>query len=226
METPAVPESVPSGGESSAGATARPRKLSKELAGLQVRFAERPVTLREVILVLRGRAYDLLLILLALPFCTPIPLPGLSTPLGLVIAIVALRLALGQHPWLPERLLDRRLPSGFFGKLIAAAAGVIRLLENLLRPRLAPLTDHGWLRQLHAVTMMIAAVVLLLPLPIPLTNTFPGWVILLIASGLMERDGAAIAAGYGVFGAGVMYFVFLGGATHRLFDALWRWIAG
>ena len=74
--------------------------------------------------------------------------------------------------------------------------------------------------------MVIAAVVLLLPLPIPLTNTFPGWVILLIASGLMERDGAAITAGYGVFAAGVIYFIFLGGATHQLFDALWRWIAG
>jgi hypothetical protein len=225
MATPAAPESGLSAGGSPAE-TAPPRKLSQELAGLQARFAERPVTLREVILVLRGRAYDLLLILLALPFCTPIPLPGLSTPLGLVIAILALRLALGQHPWLPEKLQDKRLPPGFFGKLIAAATGVIRLLEKLLRPRLAPLTDHGWLRQLHAVTMVIAAVVLLLPLPIPLTNTFPGWVILLIASGLMERDGAAIAAGYGVFAAGVMYFIFLGGATHQLFDAIRKWIAG
>jgi hypothetical protein len=225
METPAAPESDLSAGGSPVEA-APSRKLSEELAALRQQFAERPVTLREVILVLRGRAYDLLLILLALPFCTPIPLPGLSTPFGLVIAILALRLALGQHPWLPEKLQDKQLPPGFFGKLIAAAAGVIRLLEKLLRPRLAPLTDHGWLRQLHAVTMVIAAVVLLLPLPIPLTNTFPGWVILLIASGLMERDGAAIAAGYGVFAAGVVYFIFLGGATHQLFDAIRKWIAG
>ena len=225
METPAAPESDLSAG-GSPGEAAPSRKLSEELTVLHQQFAERPVTLREVILVLRGRAYDLLLILLALPFCTPIPLPGLSTPFGLVIAILALRLALGQHPWLPEKLQDKQLPPGFFGKLIAATAGVIRLLEKLLRPRLAPLTDHGWLRQLHAVTMVIAAVVLLLPLPIPLTNTFPGWVILLIASGLMERDGAAIAAGYGVFAAGVVYFIFLGGATHQLFDAIRRWIAG
>jgi len=45
---------------------------------------------------------------------------------------------------------------GVLSKLIAAAAGVIRLLEKLLRPRLAPLVDHGWLRQLHAVMMFIA----------------------------------------------------------------------
>jgi hypothetical protein len=222
MATPAAPDSSSPSGE----APVRPRKLSEELAALQGWFAERPVTLREVISVLHGRAYDLLLILLALPFCTPVPLPGLSTPLGLVIAVISLRLALGQSPWLPERLQDRRLPPGFFRKLIAAAAGVIRLLEKLLRPRLAPLVDHGWLRQLHAVMMFIAAVVLMLPLPIPLTNTFPGWVILLIAGGLIERDGAAVAAGYAVFAAGVLYFAFLGGATHQLFDAVRRWIAG
>lgn len=226
MGTLAAPESGPPAGGPPAEATERPRKLSEELAALQAEFAERPVTLREVILILRGRAYDLLLVLLALPFCTPIPLPGLSTPLGLVIAIITLRLALGQRPWLPARLQDRPLPPGFFGKLVAAAAGVIRLLERFLRPRLALVTGHGWLRQLHAVMMLIAALVLLLPLPIPLTNTFPGWAILLIAGGLIERDGAAIAAGYVVFTAGVLYFIFLGGATHHLWDALTRWIAG
>jgi hypothetical protein len=226
METPAAPESGSPSGCPPAEATEQPRKLSEELAGLHVWFVQRPVTLREVIMVLRGRAYSLLLILLALPFCTPIPLPGLSTPLGLVIAIIALRLALGQRPWLPEKLQDRRLPSGFFGKLIAAAEGIIRLLERLLRPRLTPLTDHGWLRQLHAVIMLIAAMMLLLPLPIPFTNAFPAWAILLIAGGLMERDGAAIAIGYGVFAAGVMYFIFLGGATHHIFDAIRRWFAG
>jgi hypothetical protein len=226
MEIPVAPESDPPAGGPPAKAIRRPRKLSEELAGLQAEFAERPVTLREVIMILRGRAYSLLLILLALPFCTPIPLPGLSTALGLVIAIIALRLALGQHPWLPAKLQDRQLPSGFFRKLIAAAAGIIRLLEKFLRPRLAVLTDHGWLRQLHAVMMLLAALALLLPLPIPLTNAFPGWAILLIAGGLIERDGAAIAAGYVVFAAGVLYFIFLGGATHQLFDALRRWIAG
>ena len=43
-----------------------PRRLSEELADVRNRFAERPVTLREVIYTLRGRAYTLLLILLSL----------------------------------------------------------------------------------------------------------------------------------------------------------------
>jgi hypothetical protein len=226
METNAAPEADPHAGNPPDGATPRLRKLSEELADLRARFTEQPVTLREVILVLRGRAYLLLLILLALPFCTPVPLPGLSTPLGLVIALISLRLALGQHPWLPDRLLRKQLPAGFFARVFAAAAGIIRLLEKFLRPRATLLADVGLLRQVHAVMMFIAAVVLLLPLPIPLTNTFPAWIILLIAGGLMERDGAAITAGYAVFAAGILYFVFLGGATHQLFDAFRRLLAG
>jgi hypothetical protein len=209
-----------------AGAEEKPPKLSEELAGLQARFAEEAVTLREVIEVLRGRAYLLLLMLLALPFCTPIPLPGLSTPFGAVIALIALRLALGQRPWLPEKLLSRRLPPGFFRRLLTGAARIIRFFEMFLRPRIAPLAEIGVLRQVHAVIMLIAALVLLLPLPIPFTNAFPAWVILFIAAGLLERDGVFIAAGYAVFAGGVCYFLFLGGATHHLIDACKRLLAG
>ncbi|MEO7599781.1 MAG: exopolysaccharide biosynthesis protein, partial [Opitutus sp.] len=72
-------------------------------------FEVETVTLREVMAVLHGRGYVLFVMLLALPFSTPIPIPGLSTPFGLVIALIGVRLALGQKPWLPARLLDTRL---------------------------------------------------------------------------------------------------------------------
>jgi hypothetical protein len=41
--------------------------------------------------------------------------------------------------------------------------------------------------------MLLAALSLLLPLPIPFTNSFPAWAILLMAGGiLLERDGLFI----------------------------------
>ena len=187
---------------------------------LQGRFAERAVTLREVIAVLHGRAYLLLVILLALPFCAPVSLPGLSTPLGAVIALISLRLALGQRPWLPERLLDWRLPPGFFVRVFRMTARLLRFLETLLRPRATAFVEARILRNLHAVVMLVAAGVLLLPLPIPLTNAFPAWAIILIAAGLLERDGAFVAAGYAMFAAGTAYFILLGGAAHQLIDAI------
>jgi hypothetical protein len=180
--------------------------------------------LREAIVVLGVRAYTLLLILLSLPFITPIPLPGLSTPFGLGIGLIALRLMLGQKPWLPEKILSRPIPPGFFGKVFKFAAGIIRFLEKLLRPRLTFLTDTTVLYRMHAALMVLAAVALLLPLPIPFTNTFPAWTVILVAAGLLERDGLFIIGGYVIFAAGVLYFIFLGAATQHVLVVLKNWI--
>jgi hypothetical protein len=202
----------------------KPRKLSVELSELRTAAGDRAITLREVIRVLGGRAYMLLVLLLALPFITPIPLPGLSTPFGLAIALIAFRLSLGQRPWLPKKLQRKVLPAGFIGKVFGFAEKVLRFFERFLRPRLTFLSDTPLLVQLHAVFLMLAAMVLLLPLPIPFTNSFPAWSILLMAAGLLERDGFFIIASYLVFVAGVFYFIFLGEAASQLVQALLHWL--
>jgi hypothetical protein len=203
-----------------------PRKLSEELADLRARLGAKPMTLREVIHSLRGRAYTLLVILLALPFITPIPLPGLSTPFGLAIAFIALRLAQGQRPWLPMKLQRKQLPAGFFDRVFAVAGKVIALLETFLRPRLALISAPGAMLQLHALFILISALVLLLPLPIPFSNSFPAWTILLLGAGMLERDGLFILLGYLVFVLGVFYFILLGEATQHMINAIARWISG
>lgn len=202
-----------------------PKKLSVELEELRARLGQQPVTLREVIYKLRGRAYTLILILLALPFITPIPLPGLSTPFGLAIAFIALRLTLGQRPWLPKRLQRKPLPAGFFTKVFAVAGKVIALLESFLRPRLAFISATGPIQQIHALFILMSALALLLPLPIPFSNSFPAWTILLLAAGLLERDGLFILLGYFVFVLGVCYFILLGEATQQVIDAAIRWFS-
>lgn len=204
----------------------RPKKLSEEIVSLRDRFAQGPLTLGEVVVVLQGRAWTLVLILLALPFITPIPLPFLSTPFGLAIALISLRLALGQRPWLPARLLAKPLPPGFFGNVLRFSAKVLRFLEKLLRPRLAWLAEVRVLVRIHALLMLLAGLVLLLPLPVPFTNAFPAWLILLIAGGLLERDGGAILAGYTVGAGGIAFFYFLGDAAVKLFESLKGWVLG
>ncbi|MFZ5496411.1 MAG: exopolysaccharide biosynthesis protein [Verrucomicrobiota bacterium] len=201
-------------------AAEKPRKLSEELADLRAGSAQRAITLREVIYSLGGRAYMLLVLLLALPFITPVPLPGLSTPFGLAIALIALRLSLGQRPLLSKNLQRKELPAGFINKVFGFAEKVLRCFEKFLRPRLVFLSDTPLLVQLHALLMLLAALALLLPLPIPFTNSFPAWAILLMAAGLLERDGVFILAAYAVFALGVLYFVFLGEAAAQLVQAL------
>ena len=183
-------------------------------------FEVETVTLREVLGLLHGRGYVLLIMLLSLPFCTPVPLPGLSTPFGLIITIIGARLALGAKPWLPARLLDTRLPPKVFTKVFALTRKIILGFERLLRPRMLWVTGSPRREQLHGVPIVICALMLLLPLPVPFSNVVPAWGIILIAGGLLERDGAFIIACYiaalitmaffaaiGIFGVGAVDFV-------------------
>lgn len=200
-----------------------PRKLSEELGDLRKRVAERAVTIRELLYVLRGRAYMLLVILLSLPFLVPLPLPGLSTPFGLAIMLICLRLALGQRPWLPKSIQRRQIPAGFIPRMLDLAARIIGWLEKVLRPRWLVLTESALIRQLHAIVIVAAASILLLPLPIPFSNGLPAWAILLLACGLLERDGRAIALGYVMFALSIVYLWLFGEAAHKLVEILLAW---
>lgn len=183
------------------------RTLSEELRDLAREFEQHAVPLRTVIEVLHERAYTLLMIMLALPFCAPVSIPGLSTPLGLVIAIVAARFALGLPPWLPARLLRIELPPKFFATLLVVASKVIGFLERALVHRLSWMTLTPLLIRLHAVMIFLAAITLLIPAPLPLSNLFPAWAILLGAAGVMERDGLAVLGAYLCTIVGIGYFV-------------------
>lgn len=228
MAIDAEPENAPPAPVSTsvivAADPARPRRLSEEFALILREFEVETVTLREVLGLLHGRGYVLLVMLLALPFCTPVPLPGLSTPFGLIITIVGARLAMGAKPWLPSRLLDTRLPPAIFAKVFAFTRKVILAFERLLRPRMLWVTESPRLQQMHAVPIVVCALMLLLPLPVPFSNIIPAWGIMLIAGGLLERDGAFIIAGYiaslitiAFFGAIAIFGV---GAV----DFIWQWL--
>ena len=59
------------------------------------------LTLGQIERLLEGHGYELLLLFLALPFCFPISIPGLSLPFGLVIILIGWRLAVDRPPRLP-----------------------------------------------------------------------------------------------------------------------------
>lgn len=222
---PDAPPPPPAGSDALAPADrSQPRKLSAEFALILREFEVETVTLREVIGVLHGRGFLLLLLLLALPFTTPVPLPGVSTPFGLIIGLIGLRLACGEKPWLPAKLLDTRLPPKVFKKVFAITQKIILAFERMLRPRLLWVTGTAWSERLHAVPIVLCALFLLLPLPIPFSNTLPAWAILLMAAGLLERDGGFILAGYAVTLLSVAFFGALGLFGAEAVEFLWSWL--
>jgi hypothetical protein len=206
-------------------ATARP-KFSRELEELAAQFDQRPVCLADLLHATQGRGFNLLLVFISLPFLTPLPLLGFSTPFGLVVLFIGARMALGKKPWLPRRLLQRQMPPQFLGKVLRAATRVVRFLEWFLRPRLAFLHEKFIYRRLAGVMIALAGVFLLLPLPVPFSNTLPAWTILLLAAAALERDGLCFLAGGFLFLATVAFFTLVAFGGTQAVERFWPFGGG
>jgi hypothetical protein len=193
--------------------TANTHRLSDEIGRLVAAFAERSVRLREVLEVMRGRGYTMLLVLLTIPFCTPIPLPGFSTPFGAVVAFIGLRLALGQKPWLPARLLDVQLPAKFFPRLLSAARRMVQWLERFLKPRASYIFHWRFVQHGIGAIIFLCGVLMMLPLPIPFSNGLPALTVLLLSAATLEKDGYFAIAGGILFLVTLAFFavIFWGG---------------
>jgi hypothetical protein len=201
-------------------------KFSQELQDLAKQFADRPARLSEILAATQGRGFNLLLLVIGLPFLTPIPLPGLSSPLGFVVLLIGARLALGHRPWLPEKILHRELPARFIARLLGAASRIVRGLEVLLRPRLDFLHEQWIYRRIAGTLILISGFLLLLPLPIPLSNSLPALTVVLLAAGAMERDGVFFLAGCAVFSATLAFFGLLAFGGAHLLDNLRHTVFG
>lgn len=190
-------------------------RLSQEIEGLLAGLSDGHVTLREIIEVIQGRTYTLLLILICLPFCLPVPLPGLSTALGGIVALIGLRLSLRLKPWLPAAILDKPLSTTTVARLLTASRKFVRGLEFFLKPRWSFLVDWVLLHHLYGALICISGLLLLLPLPVPFSNLLPGLTVIFLAAALLERDGFFVVAGILMFAFTLVFFsgIYLGGAA-------------
>jgi len=203
-----------------------PRSLSADLRALAEHFQNGPVRLVEIVEVLKGRGYRFLTVLLCLPFLTPIPLPGVSTVIGLVIALIGFRLALGQKPHLPQRLMQQELPPRILPKMLRASSRLVGAFERLSKPRLQFFYRHAAFQRLGGVLIALCGLKLLLPLPVPMSNFFPGVSAALLAAGSFEEDGLVFVAGLVMFAASLAYFglLALGGAA--AIGEIWQRVLG
>lgn len=183
-------------------------------------FADRPTSIAEILSATEAKGVYLLLFLLSLPFVTPIPLPGVSSLFGFVAFLIGLQIVLGSDSWIPKRILNYKLPARFIGKVLSGARHLVLWLEMLLRPRLDFLHERMVYRQIAGILIMLSGGMLLLPLPIPLTNALPAITIVLLAAGAMERDGLFFLAGCCVFMMALFYFGLLAFGGVNLLDFL------
>ena len=81
--------------------------------------------------VLQDRAFAVLIVLLGLPNCLPMP-PPIPLICGLLLALVAVQIVVGRPtPWLPDVLLRRSVASVDVERAVARAMPAFRRLERI-----------------------------------------------------------------------------------------------
>src|ERR1700760_4875321 len=194
-------------------------QLSTDLEMLHARVKGKSLTLAELKQSLKGRGSAMLLVLLALPFCF-IAIPGLSTPFGIAICLIGARMVIGREPWLPGFIMRRRLSPARSNQLLTGAIKMARKLETFVRPRLGFLHAGPTMPRLIGLGIVIASLGLMLPLPIPFSNSIPAWAVVLLAIGRMEQDGLLVLFGHLTVVAAWVWIGLSGAVAVRTFQWL------
>jgi len=184
-------------------------RLSEVFAALAAEDRPR-VAIGDVVEALGDRSFAPVMILLAVPNAIPF-IPGSSTVLGLLLALVAVQLLVGRRRvWLPERLNRWSFDREGFGRLVAKVTPWLARFERMARPRLWPASYRLAERLAGAVAIALS---LMIMLPIPFANGVPAIAICLLALGISERDGLWLGAGIvvGAIAAGIVAGLFLAG---------------
>lgn len=174
-------------------------RLSEKLAQLlEANSSPDGISLNHLLERTDGRGFYLVVILLALPFIIPMAIPGVSTVLGLSVALLSLKLAFGVAPRLPKVMGNRRLSPDFQKKVLRGSVKIVRIVEKFAQPRRTPWMTTRAARFVNALLMAFMGLLLALPFPPlpPLTNTLPCYCIILLAASMMEEDGVMIWFAY------------------------------
>ena len=165
------------------------------------------VTLRQILERMGESGLLLLCGLLSLPFLVPVSTPGVSTVFGAGIVLIGIAITFNRFPWLPEKVADRKLERARLVPVLERGLKVLRKVDRFVRPRLPGLTAGAVVNRINGLVLTAAGVLLMMPLSfIPFSNTLPGVAILLLSTGISQRDGMVVAMGHLMVVLTLVYF--------------------
>lgn len=157
-----------------------------------------PLTLGELTGRMHHAGFGLIVLFVCLPFLQPLPLAGLSTVLGVFIALQGVRLVQGRkEPHLPDWIARRRLEAKTWHLLLGAARRFFAVAERFARPRWRSLAAN---ERASGAGIALCGALLALPFPIPMSNMVCATPAALLALALLEEDGLIALLGWlGIF---------------------------
>ena len=181
--------------------------LSDTLRATAHAIEESHISLRQMLALVGEQGMLLFCVLLTVPFLLTVSIPGVSPPFGLLNLFIGIGITLNRVPWLPAFLMERRFAAEHLKPTLHKGPDLLARIDRFIRPRLLILTGSVTINRCNGLLIMLAALLLMLPLgAIPFTNAMPAWAILLLAIGMLQRDGLFVALGYALVAATLVWF--------------------
>ncbi len=174
-------------------------RTSELLAKLAGEPNER-LTIGEVLATLGDRSFSLLVVILGLPNCIPMP-PPIPIVCALFLIGVAIQIGSGRHaPWAPAFVLNRSVSRKDVARAAAKAVPLLEKLERFSQPRFNWLGHRRATLALGALLMALALGVLF---AVPVIGQIPwGMAVCLLGLSLVEQDGVLIVGSLALGGIG------------------------
>lgn len=179
------------------------------------------ITLGKIVEHVEGEALLILCLVAIMPFMQPIPIPGLSSVLGLIVLLQGVGLMLWGRPLLNKRLKEMTITHEKFEIIYKAAAKFSHMTSKISTFK-HPLTNNRISQFLCGLSIVVSSGFLSLPLPIPLSNLIPALSIFLICVGLLEEDIVLLILGHGINFVVIWMAIF---SYHIIADQFQSWFS-
>ncbi len=192
----------------------KPERTSAIIARLGSEATGDRVDVGTLVDTLYDRSFGVVIILFALPNA----IFPISLVLGIPILMFTIQMVMGrQRPWLPEIMRRQGMDRETFGRIVVYVVKYLGKIEAWLKPRWNFLTTNLMER---VIGLYLTFLTLILMIPVPFGNALPAFGISIVAAGLLEKDGAAIAAGSVIGAIGTVYVLTVVGGIWAAAKAL------
>ncbi|ALG67758.1 exopolysaccharide biosynthesis protein [Beggiatoa leptomitoformis] len=203
------------------------KKLSITLTEIASHLPEGSLTLRQLLEEIGEQGLLIFCIFLTIPFLIPVSIPGVSTVFGALIILISIGLLTNRLPWLPEKLMQKSIPKDFLNTALEKSAHIFEKIDKFSHARLEQLTQSTTALQFNGFMLLLGGILLIFPFGfVPFSNTLPGLAILLLAVGMLQKDGYFVLAGYIMNILTIIYFTVLIGGAIMAGKELWSLFGG
>lgn len=175
------------------------------------------ISLRDINERLSERGFAILMILFAFPMAIPLPYPpGFTTILGMPLLVFSIQMIRGLgKPSLPQWIAQKNITTSHLVFAVEKSKRFFLWIEKLLHPRFSYMSSENGERIIGIVSLCCSIAIVL---PILFGNAIPSAAIMIMALGLLNKDGIVIILGIitgiiGVIIAALVVYLFFYGAT-------------